>query len=306
MELANGKYLQFLDSDDLLEPQAIKHKVDFLEGCSKPTFCLGKTFNFYFNVDPHSNPIVPRVQWKYPGLSEIRRALYYFNIAPPHSYLIKAKDVKDFCLRFDTSLKACEDYDFWFKLALKVGHPTVVPESIAYYRRHAASMSKNRLRQVQHDTILCQRIYQTICNGELINGTSKDEALVLLLVSSFTTFRRLYFLNADMALNFYTSFVKAKLIKCILSRDLDRRILETLPHYLAVLRYLLIKITTKDQSIPLEDVTALKQNLQINSIIGPNSFLDKYFVLREYASPSAISGIFSYLSARIWPNSHRG
>ncbi|MGB7934239.1 MAG: hypothetical protein WCH04_18850, partial [Gammaproteobacteria bacterium] len=54
---------------------------------------------------------------------------------------------------FDTSLQACEDYDYWFRAA-SGGFRIEPSPGHVYYRKHAVSMSANAERQLVFDVIL--------------------------------------------------------------------------------------------------------------------------------------------------------
>jgi hypothetical protein len=60
----------------------------------------------------------------------------------------------------DTSLKACEDYDYWLRAAVKGYIPLYCGDGIVYYRRHQSSMSANLANQWYHDAVMHHRLYR--------------------------------------------------------------------------------------------------------------------------------------------------
>jgi glycosyltransferase involved in cell wall biosynthesis len=197
VHLAKGKYLQFLDADDLLPPTSIHKRVTFLEHepCKSAVICRSV---FFHNPALTNIPLIRFQEWCQPESDSIDLALYFFNIAPPHAFLIRKSVVDKFSLKFDTSLCACEDYDFWFRLAQVSGAPGLVKSCWVYYRQHANSMSRSYKNQYQHDAELCKRIYASVNATEpWIGNHPRFDYLFAMLAASLITARRLWFFDRE-------------------------------------------------------------------------------------------------------------
>ena len=133
VELAEGDYISFIDSDDLLMPDAIERMVNVLESEAGQAIVYGS----YLRIDENG-----RIYGK------CKRKLYSGNIAP---YLFQTilvhtcgsmlpRRILENCSPFDTSLKVCSDYDLWLQLSLKYSF-IALAEPTFKRRRHADNLS---------------------------------------------------------------------------------------------------------------------------------------------------------------------
>ena len=133
---SSGKFILFLDADDWLER-------DFFETYSNaftlfPDFDLYRCGYSYWSADR---------QKKYHTHIPTQDGLIYpnvvnQNIGACHSILIR-KSLADQLGEFDTSLKSCEDWDYWIR-AGKVGAKIKsIPQDLVGYRYITDSMSRN-------------------------------------------------------------------------------------------------------------------------------------------------------------------
>ena len=192
IRLATGKYLQFLDADDLLGPNSIHRRVNFLEANLEYSSVICRSAFFYKHVYPEK--LAPLYhEWPQPETGQTDLAMYYFNIAPPHSFLVRKSAVETHTLEFDTRLRACEDYDFWFRLALVSGVPGVVRSCWVYYRQHTNSMSRSYVNQYQHDAELCKRIRTLVTDANpWLGSRPRGDYLAAMFAASVLTARRLW------------------------------------------------------------------------------------------------------------------
>lgn len=197
IHLAKGKYLQFLDADDLLDPTSIRKRVTFLELELSKSAVICRSV-FFHNPVLINTFLVRLNEWYQPESNSIDLALYFFNIAPPHAFLIRKSVIDKFSLKFDTSLRACEDYDFWYRLAQASGAPGTVKSCWAYYRQHSNSMSRSYKNQYRHDAELCKRIYASVNATEpWIGNHPRFDYLFAMLAASLITARRLWFFDRE-------------------------------------------------------------------------------------------------------------
>jgi len=130
---SHGDYIVYLDADDCLYPEAIASNLQYLLQNPALAFVSG----WHEKVD----------EWLYPiekdALSVIREKHYIHllqgNYIGMHAAVMYTRWIlKQF--RFDTSLKACEDYDLYMQIARQ--YPVGCHDkTIAAYRIHGANMS---------------------------------------------------------------------------------------------------------------------------------------------------------------------
>ncbi|TYB33529.1 MAG: glycosyltransferase [Flexistipes sinusarabici] len=108
---ARGDYIAFLDSDDLWLPGKLKEQIKLMEK-EKTKVC--HTDEFWYKKDKFVNQGVRHKKyggWIFPLILDICR------ISP--STIIMHKTVIENSGKFDENFPACEDYDFWLRIASK-------------------------------------------------------------------------------------------------------------------------------------------------------------------------------------------
>ncbi len=133
VELAKGKYISFIDSDDLLMPDAIERMVKVIESEDEEAIVYGS----YLRIDEDGKVF-----------GKCKRKLYSGNIATElfQTILVHScgsmfpKKLLSNSPRFDTSLKVCSDYDLWLRLSLKCRF-IAIDEPTFKRRRHANNLS---------------------------------------------------------------------------------------------------------------------------------------------------------------------
>lgn len=154
---ADGDYILFLDSDDLLAEDTLLRQLEFLEknqNCDV-AICRNELFSKLLgNGAPESCG-----NWNL-FAKDLDIHLCHFNIAPPHALLIRRECLKG--LKFDIGLQACEDHWFWCELLARGAVFQANPNGKVYYRRHSESMSSNALHQQRHDAWLHKRIFNLL------------------------------------------------------------------------------------------------------------------------------------------------
>ena len=152
---ARGRYIQFLDADDLIEPQKLEMQVGLLRQESG----LALSFSDYRYCDKdditksasRDNLPSPEFVMDNPLKDLIVRWETQFSI-PPHCFLFDARFFTDCGVRFDETLANHEDWECWMQIfSLK---PVVrrVAQKFAIYRLHDSSAcgnKENRLKMWQ-------------------------------------------------------------------------------------------------------------------------------------------------------------
>lgn len=267
MRAANGKYLQFLDADDLLGDDSIVKRVEFLERHPEFSFVVCRS-TIFKGMLPPKRAATARHEWRLPRPEILDLNLSFANIAPPHAFLTRKVVVDQLNLRFDTALRACEDYDFWIRLAVLSSPPALLANCRVYYRQHAASMSKSYTNQFRHDAVLCRRVLALLeREPHWLGNRPQSDYLIVMLASSLRTARRLWHLDRENFSSFYTGHVLSlakKLTLDNLSGHMDIAI------YCALIRLSASRLRFNDDAIDDEGYSQLAQRF---------SFYSSYFGL---------------------------
>lgn len=144
IELARGRFITFLDSDDLLMPDAIERMMNVMEAESGEVVVYGP----YLRIDEYGN-ICGRCKRKlYSG--HVTRYLFQDIFIHSCGSMFSKKALEE-AGGFEESLPLCADYDLWLRLSLK--YPFVaLSEPTFKRRRHSTNLSalcsKNQIIQL--------------------------------------------------------------------------------------------------------------------------------------------------------------
>jgi GT2 family glycosyltransferase len=140
IEVATGDYLLFLDSDDLLHPEAIHRLVTATAGRDD---CLAVSGSRVFRHSPDEPGTVDRT----PSFDQLMPSLLHDCVAPVHAFLVPRVAVNAVG-RFEPTLRSSEDWDLWTRIAIRGISHVIVPEVCAFYRHNPGSMSTNQERML--------------------------------------------------------------------------------------------------------------------------------------------------------------
>jgi glycosyltransferase involved in cell wall biosynthesis len=140
---AHGEFLVFLDADDRLLPPALEVGVQALLENPDCAFAFGDYRDIAIDgaiiFEPTRKPISDNYY----------SALLEGNCIEMHATVIYRRAVFADIGEFNTSLKACEDYDFYLRVARRrpICHFAV---QVAEYRQHESNMSGDALLILRH------------------------------------------------------------------------------------------------------------------------------------------------------------
>ena len=131
-----GKYIAFLDSDDLWSPAKLATQADFMERNSGVHIC--QTEEVWIRGGVRVNP---KSRHRKPAGDIFRRSLELCLVSP--SAVMMTKELFDSAGGFDESFPVCEDYDLWLRIA--VSHPVFLLDSPLVTKRggHADQLSRS-------------------------------------------------------------------------------------------------------------------------------------------------------------------
>ena len=150
--LARGDYLVFLDADDRLLPDALRHGLESLARHPEAAFTSGH-FR-YIRADGSTQQEFAQEPLECPPYEGMLRG----NYIGMHSTVMFRRAIFDAVGTFDTSLRSCEDYDLYMRITRR--YPVARHDAlVAEYRRHDASMSvrAGRMLDTALDVLAAQR-----------------------------------------------------------------------------------------------------------------------------------------------------
>jgi len=151
IELAKGKYITFIDSDDLLLPDAVEKMVKAAESAGRDFIVYGP----YYRIDKDGRIYGKCKRKLYTG--QITKYLFQTIFVHSCGSLFPRSILKG-SMAFDTSLKVCSDYDFWLRLSTKHGF-IALPEPVFKRRRHPANLSAASLENCLTELGVLERFY---------------------------------------------------------------------------------------------------------------------------------------------------
>lgn len=137
MRLAAGKYIAFLDSDDLFHPQKLEKQISYLERNQE----VGMIHSGFSKIDGMGRDLGYRdnarlTGWVYPAI------LHEWTHLIGASTVIVTKEVLDRVGEFDSAIWPA-DLDMWARIA-RLYPIAVIPEDLAKIRVHPGNMSGQR------------------------------------------------------------------------------------------------------------------------------------------------------------------
>ena len=150
LDVARGRWISILDSDDLIHPDRLRLLVDVAE---KNEADILADDLLMFDTDHRAAPqTLFTGPWgkekRWISAEEYLRTNNFYGAGPALGYLkpiVRASFVAKQGIRYDERLSVAEDYNFVFRLLMAGARFLIVPDIGYFYRRHPGSLS-HRLR----------------------------------------------------------------------------------------------------------------------------------------------------------------
>jgi len=178
LKIAKGKYISYLDDDDIFYPDHLETLVTFLEGSE---------YKIAYTDAVKIDQILEK-DGKYTNLSRglymsrdfSRELLLWNNISPVHCFMHE-KSCLDGGLNFDDSFRVHEDYDFWMKLARTYDFKHIKKATVEYRHRTEGFIQLSRTPHFKLSSVVIkkrqveERILYEQRRKELNNIIKSDE-----------------------------------------------------------------------------------------------------------------------------------
>jgi glycosyltransferase involved in cell wall biosynthesis len=149
--LAGGQFITFIDSDDLLMPDAVGGMINAMEAENDEVIVYGS----YLRIDENGNVCGRYKRKLYSG--HITRYLFQGILVHSCGSML-SKKMLEAAGGFDESLPVCCDYDLWLRLSLN--HRFIaLPEPTFKRRRHKGNLSTNSKTNRLTELKVLERFY---------------------------------------------------------------------------------------------------------------------------------------------------
>lgn len=140
ISIAKGRYIAFLDSDDLWKPDKLQKQVEFMVSKNQPF-----TFSYYECIDEEGKALEKIIQA--PKILTYQQ-LFWSNWV---GNLTGIYDVNFFGKIAISSARKRQDWRMWLTILKKIKMAEPIPESLAIYRIRENSISASKTELLRHN-----------------------------------------------------------------------------------------------------------------------------------------------------------
>lgn len=133
LQQAKGRYISFLDEDDVMRPDFIEHLLEPLLRSTEFAWSYGNSALTLCSIDELNRVHIKESSLPFSSIKYSLEKLLEMNFIPINCYLIDRLRVDAEILRFDESYTQAEDYNFILRLAASCS-PFQVSHVVSEYR----------------------------------------------------------------------------------------------------------------------------------------------------------------------------
>lgn len=146
---AKGRYIAFLDSDDLWKPEKLVRQLQFMVQTGQPF-----TFSFYDCIDEDGKLLDKRIE---APVELYYRQLFFCNFV---GNLTGIYDAAHFGKIAISSIRKRQDWIVWLTILKQLERAKPVPESLAFYRVRENSISASKWRLLSHNYVVYRKFHK--------------------------------------------------------------------------------------------------------------------------------------------------
>ena len=157
---AQGKYIAFIDADDLWLPEKLQTDIEYFETHPEVSMVYSK----HINVDEKGEDLNGNTRKQLPSGNIFLQLFSEQNFVISSSVVVR-KEVFETTGLFDEQLVNCQDWDMWLRIAFhfKVAG---INKPLVKYRHNPHSLSKNRNNVLKYQKIVIDKIYNKFKDTE--------------------------------------------------------------------------------------------------------------------------------------------
>jgi len=149
IEKAQGRYIAFLDADDLWKSNKLRTQISFLEQHKLPM-----TFSFYETIDENGNSLNTEIQTP----SDLKYwQLHFCNFIGNLTTIYDTKQLGKIPI---SSIRKRQDWILWLTILKKIKHAKPVQQSLAFYRKRDNSISASKTTLLQYNYKVYKEYYR--------------------------------------------------------------------------------------------------------------------------------------------------
>src|SRR3989338_6857241 len=152
---AHGKYIAFIDADDLWLPEKLQTDIEYFETHPEVSMVYSK----HLNIDQNGRMLDEASQKRLPSGNVFAQLFSEQNFINTSSVIVQKEVFKTTGL-FDEQLFNCQDWDMWLRITFyfKVGG---INTPLLKYRHNPHSLSKNRNNVLKYQKIVIDKTYNS-------------------------------------------------------------------------------------------------------------------------------------------------